>query len=105
MKLVQEIEPAAQANYRKRYIGITVNGVADNFVAFRPRKGDSMVFECKLPFSEELSAEINDAGFDQLTYSRRWNYYRISIRAKDLIERRERLKQLIGEAFKDAKSA
>ena len=103
MKLVQEFEPAAQANYRKRYIGITVNGIADNFVAFRPRKGDSMVFECKLPFTEELSAEINDAGFDQLTYSRRWNYYRISIRAKDLVERRDKLKELIGEAFKDAK--
>lgn len=105
MTIVQEFEPAAQANYRKRYIGITVNGIADNFVAFRPRKGDSMVFECKLPFSDELSAEINDAGFDQLTYSRRWNYYRISIRAKDLVERRDRLKSLIGDAFRDATSA
>ena len=35
MKIVQEIEPAAQANYRKRYIGITVNGIANNFVAFK----------------------------------------------------------------------
>ncbi len=105
IKLVQEYEPAAQLNYRKRYIGITINGIADNFVSFRPRKGDSMVFECKLPFTEELSTYINDSGFDQLTYHRRWNYYRISIRSKDLTERHEQLKYLIGEAFKTARSS
>lgn len=102
MKIVREVEPAAQANYRKRYVGITVNGVADNFVAFRPRKVDSMVFERKLPFTDEMSADINDAGFDQLTYSRRGNYYRISIRANDRNERREKLKNLISEAFRIA---
>jgi hypothetical protein len=105
IKIVQEFEPAAQPNYRKRYIGITVNGIADNFVSFRPRKGESMVFECKLPFSDELSAFINDSGFDQLTYHRRWNYYRISIRSADLDERRSQLRTLIEKAFDNARTS
>ena len=104
IKIAQEFEPAAKPNYRKRYIGLHVNGLVDNFVAFRPRKGDSMVFECKLPFSEKMAKFIDDSGFDQLTYSRRWKYFRISIRNGDLKTRREIIKQLIGEAFKNARA-
>lgn len=98
LSIVREFEPDAKPNYRKRYIGISVNGLADNFVIFRPRKGDSMVFECKIPYSDELSEFINNSGFDQLAYQRRWNAYKISLRSQDLHLRKDALRRLIGEA-------
>jgi len=103
IKIAKEFEPAAEPNYRKRYIGIHVNGLVDNFILFRPRKGDSMVFEFKLPYTEETARYIDDNDFDQLTYSRRWKSYRISLKVPDLKLRREEIKYLIGEAFKFAK--
>jgi hypothetical protein len=63
-----------------------------------------MVLECKLPYSDELSDFINNAGFDQLTYQRRWKYFRISIRAQDLVNRKDPLKKLIGDAFSISRS-
>lgn len=103
IKIAKEFEPAAEPNYRKRYIGIHVNGLVDNFILFRPRKGDSMVFEFKLPYTEETARYIDDNDFDQLTYSRRWKSYRISLKVLDLKLRREEIKYLIGEAFEFAK--
>jgi len=103
IKIAKEFEPAAEPNYRKRYIGIHVNGLVDNFILFRPRKGDSMVFEFKLPYTEETARYIDDNDFDQLTYSRRWKSYRISLKVPDLKLRREEIKYLIGEAFEFAK--
>lgn len=36
---VRKVEPKAQINYNKHYIGLTVDGVSHNFVHFIPRKG------------------------------------------------------------------
>jgi hypothetical protein len=104
IEIAKEFAPAALPNYRKRYIGLNVNGIVDNFVAFRPRKGDSMLFECKIPYSEEMANYIDESGFDQLTYSRRWNYFKMSIKTEDLLVRKENLRYLIGESFKHARS-
>lgn len=36
---VRKVEPKAQVNYNKHYIGLTIDGVSHNFVHFKPRKG------------------------------------------------------------------
>ena len=105
LKIVKDFEPDAQLNYRKRYIGLLVRGTTDNFVVFGPRRGNSMVLICKLPFTEETSSFIDESGFTQLTYSHHWKHYKVSIRAIDFVERKEQLRTLIGDSFKATRSS
>ena len=38
LSLVHEVEPKAQFNFNKSYIGLAIDGVASNFVTMRPRR-------------------------------------------------------------------
>lgn len=105
LKIVKEFEPDAQLNYRKRYIGLTVRGMTDNFIVFGPRKGNSMVLICKLPLTEETSSFIDESGFVQLAYSHTWKHYKISIKAIDFVERKEQIRTLIGDSFSATRSS
>ena len=81
-----------ELKYNKHYIGRARHRVADNIVIFRPRR-EHLIVEIKTERTEELSARIESAGFDQLKYDRRWNRYRLRLtpgeqesRAVDLAE-------------------
>jgi hypothetical protein len=65
LQLVNQVEPKAQANYVKRYIGLKIDGSPFNFVSFIPKKAHVIV-NLKLPSSEEVDALIDDAGFGDL---------------------------------------
>ncbi len=81
--ITQSAEPRAQLKYNKNYIGLSVDGVASNFMTFRPRRGH-VLLEAKIPRSDELTLRLEDAGLVLLTYQTRWGYYRIQIAQEDL---------------------
>ena len=60
--------------YNKHYVGLARDGIADNFVTFRPRK-DHLIVELRIPRSEDVTAVIDDSGIDSLPYDKRWGRY------------------------------
>jgi len=83
--------------YNKYYIGLAKYGLPDNFVTMRPRK-PHLLASFRIPRSEELTARLEDQGFETMPYDTRWNNYRLRLTEKDFIERLDELRQLVKEA-------
>lgn len=92
--VVREIETRATLKYNKNYIGIAREGVVSNFVTFRPRR-QHVLFELKIPRSEELTQRLEHAGIEVLTYQTRWGLYRLAITERDIVENTDLLRELI----------
>lgn len=92
LALVREIEPRAALKYNKHYIGLARDGIASNFVAFRPKRAH-VIAEFKIPQADELTQRLQDAGIDLLSYSR-WGQYRMQLTRKNLEESGPLLREL-----------
>lgn len=95
--LIREVEPGVALKYNKNYIGLARDGVAANFVSFRPRR-QHVIAEFKIPRSEELTQRLEDEGMDLLAYRSQWGQYRVHIDHEDLEMRSELLRELIKQA-------
>lgn len=62
-----------ELKYNKHYIGMAHNGVADNFLSFKPRKQGVLV-QFRIPHDEELTARM-DENLDFVSYNPRWRLY------------------------------
>ncbi len=96
-EVVREGDPNCELKYNKFYIGLLRDGRANNYVAFRPKKS-FVVFEPKLPRSDEVDAMLDTAGVETLEYSTRWANYRIRVTDKDFKEHEDLFRHLINEA-------
>ncbi len=79
--LIQRFEPRAQLSYNKWYLGIWVNGRANNFVVFRPRK-TYFILDVKLEHNAGNDALIRAAGCDEIKFHLREQRYRFYIDEK-----------------------
>ena len=61
LDLTRQVEPGIALKYNKNYVGLSRAGVASNFLTFRPKKWH-VIFEGKIPGSEELTQRLVDAG-------------------------------------------
>lgn len=96
-------DSAIALNYNKHYVGLAKHGIANNFIAMRPRKAN-LIGEFKIVKSEELSARLEDLGFDALPYDNRWNKYRLRLTGDDFTNRADTLTDLIRTAAGITKS-
>lgn len=97
LELVNEITPGMALKYNKYYVGLARDGIADNFLAFRPRR-EYLVTEFRIPRSDELSALIEESGMDTLPYDNQWGNYRIRLKGEDFKTQRYLLQDLIRRA-------
>lgn len=97
LALIKEIEPRAALKYNKHYIGLARDGVASNFVAFKPRRLH-VIAEFKIPQTDELTARLRDEGIDLLSYSR-WGQYRMQLTGKNIEESGALLRELAKLAY------
>lgn len=95
--LVKEGDPEAELKYNKFYVGLIKDGRANNYVQFRPKKS-FVLFEPKLPRTDDLDTMLDDAGVETLEYSARWAQYRIRVTDKDLKAHTDLFRHLINEA-------
>lgn len=95
-QLVKQQDENCELNYNKHYIGLTKQGRANNYVAFRPKR-NFVHLEVKLPQSAELDNELEQAGLETLEYSHRWGNYRIRITEAEL-EKTDLLTRLVTQA-------
>lgn len=93
LEIVREFEPRAELNYRKRYIGLGVDGRASNFVSFRPKK-KQIIAEFRIPRTEELSERIETSGLSLLRYNARGERYHVGLREADIESERDLLRHL-----------
>lgn len=56
LALVNEVTAGMALKYNKHYIGLAHDGIADNFVVFRPRKEHAIV-DFRIPRSDEVTAD------------------------------------------------
>ena len=78
LEKVKTVEPKAVLKYNKHYIGLDVNGIANNFVSFIPRK-NHIIFELKIEQTTEIDQLMIDQDIDSLPYDRKWSQYRLKI--------------------------
>lgn len=94
---LQEFFTGFELKYNKFYIGLAKDGVAKNFIAFKPKK-NYLYFIIKGEEDSERIKKIEDAGLD-VTYYSRWREY--DIRLNDY-EDYKKHKELIGKLVKES---
>jgi hypothetical protein len=100
LEILKELDPALELKYNKFYIGLARQGLADNFVIFRPQK-NSMRVEPRLKKNEEIEQKIEAAGLDVMDYDIRWSRYRIRLGKGDARKHAEILRELFSAAHKE----
>ncbi len=85
-----------ELKYNKFYVGLTKDGIAKNFISFKPKKSFLHIF-FKTNETPELSQRIEDAGLD-MTYENRWKQYRVKLQGYDEYKKHESLIKYCVEA-------
>lgn len=100
-KIVSELDPDLSLKYNKFYIGLSKHGQPNNFTLFRPKK-DWVWFEPKLEKDDDTLKKLEEAGLDVVEYNLRSGRYRIRISAIDIPEKRDLIKKLLNDAYKES---
>jgi hypothetical protein len=99
LKLVHDVQPKAIPKYNKYYIGLAIDGVSRNFVAFRPRKG-YVIMEFKLPDqADDVKQKLAETGIQLLSYDAQFGFFRINVGPIDLAKKKDVLSSLIMRAW------
>ena len=98
LEIVKRYNPILELKYNKFYIGLAEDNRPNNFVQFRPRKS-GLVFNCRIPKSDEVDAMIDGADLDTLDYDKRWSRYRIRLKKQDIEKHEETIAKLIHMAY------
>ena len=70
---VSDITTGYELKYNKFYVGIAKDGVAKNFISFRPKK-QFFYFCIRLNEDEEITKQLEDKGFDASFVARNKQY-------------------------------
>jgi hypothetical protein len=87
-----------ELKYNRHYIGMAHNGVADNFMSFKPRKQGVLV-NFRIPHDEELTARMEE-NLDFVSYNPRWRQYIIRFNEASFSENKSFIKELVQLASK-----
>ena len=98
LERMQIFDSSLNLKYNKFYIGIEKNGQPFNFVSFRPKK-NYIVFEIKLPQTDQTDQEIEETGLNTLEYNKRSGLYKIRLSKDDISTKSEILDKLSNEAY------
>lgn len=98
LKLIQEINSNYEFKYNKFYIGLTNQGITDNFVVFRPRKKATRM-DIRLEKTNEIGEFIENSGIELLDYSSRDRMYRIYLKSGDVERHKDSLIKLFKKSL------
>lgn len=95
--LIKKVDSSFELKYNKPYIGLSRNGIANNFVHFGPRK-DHTIMIFKIPRNQEVNDLLDAANIVVLEYQTKWGQYRCRITSEVLANNEELLIGLIRRA-------
>ena len=75
LQRLREFDPTVELKYNKYYVGLAQNGIATNYLIFRPQKR-KINLDVKIPRSDEVTELLESVGLDVLPYDTTWNNYR-----------------------------
>lgn len=86
-----------ELKYNKFYIGLSINGIAKNFLAFKPMK-KFMYLRFKGLENAETSKKLEDEGLD-FSYDSKWKIYQVKIASFDeYLENKELFIEMVNDA-------
>lgn len=97
LNIAKEFDPSLELKYNKFYIGLAVDGQANNFFTAIPKK-KFIRFEPRLMASRETTQKLEDAGLDVMEYNSRRGRYRIRLAPGDIGKYKAILTAIIEEA-------
>lgn len=97
LEIVHTIAPEYQLNYNKYYIGLSKDGVANNFVYFKPKKQWVRLF-AKIQQSEDLNTELNNVSFEW-KYEVKYGEYNLHLMADDVKKYKDFLCKVVSLAY------
>ena len=98
IELARNINDRLVARYNKFYVGLGIDGVANNFIIFKPRR-KHVCLHVKLPKSDEIDSLLEGTDLHLLDYEKRWGYYRIQLTQSEAVSNRELLLGLMEQAY------
>ena len=98
VELARNIDPRLVARYNKYYIGLGIDGLANNFISFKPRK-KHVCLQIKIPESDETDEILENTNLQLLDYDKRWRNYRVQVNQPSVDEHRELLLDLMRQAY------
>lgn len=97
---IQEYAPGFELKYNKFYVGLMRDGIAKNFIYFKPKKSFVHIF-IKSMEDESALQEFEDAGMD-VDYVARIRQFRIKFtKAEDYTKNKELIDKYIKRAMQD----
>lgn len=101
LNIIHDFAPAYQLKYNKFYIGLAKDGVANNFVAFRPKK-QWVNAEIRLNENMELTQKFESVGLE-IEYLAKWEKYRLRLRQGDIKSNAEVIREIFLAAYNFSK--
>ena len=97
LEIVHTVAPEYQLNYNKYYIGLSKDGIANNFVHFKPKK-QWVKLLAKIPQSEDLNNELNGVMFEW-KYEVKYGWYNLHLTHETVNKYRNFLVKIVGLAY------
>lgn len=83
--------------YNKFYIGLEKNGMANNFISFKPHM-KSVVLKIKLEKTQDVDDLLEESGIEMLPYEKQWRQYRLKFFEGQKLEDLSLVKKLVAQA-------
>lgn len=97
LSIIKEIDPLIDLKYNKYYIGLVKQGIANNFVTFKPKKKWINV-EIWLLEDTQLNTELKNMALD-FEYIKNEESYRFRFRTGDIETYKEILKRMFQSSY------
>lgn len=98
LDMAKKHDPEIELKYNKFYIGLAKDGIPNNFIVFKPKKGFLRI-EPRLKNDPKTQERLETAGLDVMDYDSRWGRYRIRLQPGDLEQHEEIIAGVIAEAY------
>ena len=97
---ILEIDSQLLLKYNKFYIGLTYEGVANNFISFRPKK-EWLQVGIRLEKSDEIDKKLDKLDYDSVEYDIKWSKYEIRVTNHSNDEQLKYLYELFKTSYRD----
>jgi hypothetical protein len=97
--ILKQLVPGITLNYKNQFVGLALNGRANNFVYFRPRKQPQLRIHAYPGSPDEWRKRLGDAGFDVTPSGK--NSVKFRLRKEDLDRNRDLIMQLFRDSYEE----
>lgn len=99
LQTIADFAPGFKLKYNKTYLGVSKDGISQNFISFHPRKNSTLLLNIRHEVSDDMQTLANNSGLDMLSYDRQWRKYRIRLTRQDLTSNKEAIRKMIRLGF------